>query len=452
MGTHQNKGETTIMNRTILYLTRKKGKSITLFILIFLISIFVTTSLALIYTTNQVSRFMRESVGARIEIRQLPRQRFMDGEESTEVFELPPLTEAIINQIIAMSGIDGHNAYSRGIATAYGLIFRRGINSSELDNMGSIRGVSDSLMLADFRDDRLSLVAGRHIAAEDKNVIMISETLAMENNLTIGDILELHPAAIGVNEEGKVENTLDESVPSIEAKVIGIYAEEEVQIGTAFRPAAGIVSNQMFADHSTMTSLGLAYLGEYEAVTFYVNDPSELPRIVNEIWHMGYLDWDYFFMQHDDGDYMRISSDLQTTQNLIMVLLVAIGIVSAIILALILILRMRGRIHEVGILLSVGISKKQILGGFLLEIAIIAMFAFTGSYAISSLITPTLKHGLLADLPTLADLAQLQFQPMPLLMYSFVYLLILVVILTTAYSTTRIVIRLKPKEILSKMS
>jgi len=60
-----------MMNRAMLYLRRKKGKSFTLFILILLISSFVTTSLALMYTTNQVSRFMRESIDGRIEIRQL---------------------------------------------------------------------------------------------------------------------------------------------------------------------------------------------------------------------------------------------------------------------------------------------------------------------------------------------------------------------------------------------
>ena len=306
-------------------------------------------------------------------------------------------------------------------------------------------------MLTDFSEHRLSLVEGRHIAHEDKNVVMISEILARENNLTIGDTVELRPAEMGINEAGEVENVLDDSGPGIEAMVIGIYAIEEIHLDVT-HPAAGIVANQMFSDHSLMTSLGLAHRGQYEAVTFHVEDPSELPRIVSEIRQIENLDWDSFFMQHNDGDYMRISSDLLTVQNLLMVLLIAIGIVSITILTLILILRMRGRIHEVGILLSVGISKKQIWGGFLLEISIIAVLAFIVSYASSSLIVPTLNQGLLASLPALSDLEQHQFQSMSLVMYSLVYLLILPVILTTAYVSTRMTIRLKPKQILSKMS
>ena len=361
------------------------------------------------------------------------------------------MTVAIINQITAIPGIAWHNAYSCGIATADDLTFRKGIRSSESDNMGSIRGVNDSALLADFRDNHLSLVEGRHITPEDTNVVMISDILAAENNVSIGDVLDMRPAEIGVNEEGLVKNVLDANVPSISVTVIGIYADNVLRLEHT-QPAAGIMANQMFADHSTMTSLGVAYQDQYDAVTFHVNDPSELPRIVAEIWQTGELDRDYFFMQHNDGDYMRISSDLQTVQNLLMTLLIAIGLVSITILTLILILRMRGRIHEVGILLSVGVSKKQIWGGFLLEITILALFSFIGSYVISRLIVPTLNQNLLADLPALAEFGQPQFQPMSLIMYSLVYLLIFLAVLSTAYISTITTIRLKPKQILSTMS
>jgi ABC-type lipoprotein release transport system permease subunit len=354
--------------------------------------------------------------------------------------------------MMTIPGIAGYNASNRGLATGSGLTFRQGHGSTESDNMGSIQGVNDSSLLSDFSNHRFSLTLGRHITPEDQNVVMISETLARENNLIIGDTVALRPAEIGINDENMFENTMDDSGPSIEAKIIGIFAEEEVQFGAAWSPAAGIVSNQLFSDHGLMTSLGLANPGQYEAVTFRVSDPSELPRIVDKISEIEDMDRDSFLMQHNDGDYMRISGDLQTVQNLILVLLIAIGIISAIILTLILILRMRGRLHEVGILLSVGIGKKQIWGGFLLEIIIIAIPSFIVSYVSSSIMVPTLNRGLLADLPSLADFGQQQFQTMSLGMYGLVYLLILLVVLSTAYLSTLLTIRLKPKQLLSKMS
>ena len=440
-----------MINRTLLYIRRKKGKSFTLFMLIFLISTFITTSLALMYTTNQVSRFMRESVDGRIEISQIPREQLGEEGDVEWAFDLP-LSEANITRIMTISGIAGYNAVNRGLATGSNLTFRQGMHSSESDHMGMIQGVHDSSLLSGFREDRLSLTQGRHIAPDDEFVVMISETLARENNLTIGDTVALQPAKIGFNEEGKVENIMDETALSIEVKIIGIFAEEEQQMDSAWSSAAGIVANQLFSDHSLMTSLELTNPSEYEAVTFRVSDPSVLPRIVDEISQIEELDWDYFLMQHDDGDYMRISGDLQTIQNLIFILLIAIGIVSAIILTLILILRMRGRLHEVGILLSVGVPKKHIWGGFLLEITIIAMMSFIISYMSASLMVTTLNQGLLADLPALTELGEQQFQTMSLGMYGLVYLLILLVVLLTAYLSTLLTIRLKPKQILSKMS
>lgn len=440
------------MNRTLLYLRRKKGKSMTLFMLIFLISTFVTTSLALMYTTNQVSRFMRESIDGRIQIQNPFVHPLHRQEDLGEGFERL-LTTANINRITGISGIVGYNAQNRGLATSSDLTFRQGVSSSESDQMGIIHGVGDSSLLYDFVDQRLSLRVGRHIAPEDENVVIISETLARENNLTIGDTVILQPAKMGMNEEDQLyENIMGDSGPRIEAEIIGIFVEEVDQTFAAAAPSAGIVANQLFSDHSLMALLGLANLGEYDLVTFHMQDPSELPRIVAEINQIEDLDWETFLLQHDDGDYMRISGDLKTLQNLIWVLLIAIGIVSAIILTLILILRMRGRLHEVGILLSVGIPKKHIWGGFLLEITIIAMISFIISYASSSLMIPILNQGLLAELLDLTELGQNQFQTMPLGLHVLIYLLILLIVLGTTYLSTIVTIRLKPKQILSKMS
>jgi ABC-type lipoprotein release transport system permease subunit len=402
-------------------------------------------SLALMDATNQVSRFMRESVDGRIEIRQLGEHQF--GQEELSDDSESPITQDTIHQIMALSEVAVYNAHSRGLASSDSLTFSQGITSSASDNMGSIRGVNSSSLLSDFQDNRLSLIDGRHITAEDENVVMISETLARQNDLSIGNTIALRPAQMGINDEGKVIDLVNENNPTIAVKIIGIYSEEEVQVFGLTQPSANITANQLFTDHKLMTSLGVAKVGEYEAVTFHVKDPDELPEVVQEIRQLEELDWDHLFMQHDDGDYMSISADLKTVQNLIFVILVTISIVSAIILTLILILRMRGRVHEVGILLSVGISKNQILGGFLLEIIIIALLSFITSYASTNLLIPTL----LANFPVITGIEHFQFQTISLARYGLVYFLTLLIILMAAYFSTLVTIRLQPKQILTTM-
>ena len=52
-------------------------------------------------------------------------------------------------------------------------------------------------------------------------------------------------------------------------------------------------------------------------------------------------------------------------------------IVSIVILSLILTMWARSRIHEIGVLLSIGIRKLSILGQYIAEVLIIAMLAFS---------------------------------------------------------------------------
>ena len=435
-----------MLNRTFLYLTRKKGKTVTLLILIFLTSTFVTTSFALMNTTNEISRLMRESVNATITINQIRRQ---DPDGDFEIGEI--ITQNNINDVIEIDGVASYNAISSGTATSDDIIFRRGLASGATDNMGRIRGVNDSSLMADFTSNQLTLIDGRHILPTDELVIMISQTLANENNLSVGDFVTLKPTDIELDDNGLVGNAIIANAPNVEVKIIGIFADDDIAL-TITQPSVGFASNQMIADHSLMMALELAVAGHYESVTFHITDPSNLPNIVSEARQIDNIEWDDFFMRHDDGDYLRIASDLSTIQNLLTILLIAIGVISIGILTLILILRMRERLHEVGILLSVGIPKFQIIGGFLLEITIIAMIAFVGSYLVAMLIVPTLNNILLADLITATDLYRNNIGTMSAMIHVIVYLVILLVVLTTAYLSTLLIIRIKPKQILAKMS
>jgi len=429
-----------MLKRTLLYLRRKKGKTFTLFALLFLIATFVTTSFALMYTMNEVSTLMRTTLGGQIEVRQ---EHWLGDLQVADSGESPGavLTETNLTQMLEIQGARSHVARTSGHVRS--LSFIEGFDLGELDDMGGIHGVNDSELLSDFSDETLSLAEGRHITPEDENKVIISLTLALENDLEVGDQIELTSAEFG--------STDIESGTSVQAEIVGIFTETEVQpIG--FRPTASLMANQLFSDHSLLYQLGLANLGEYESVTLYVYDPADLPRIVAEIRQLDGVDWDSFNIQYNDFNYMRISGDLQTVQNLILVLLVGIGVISTVILALILVLRMRGRVREVGILLSVGISKNQIWSGFLLEITMISVVAFILSYITSTLLVPFLNQGLLADLPMMNELGQADFQSMPLAVYFIVFMLILFVVLLTAFISTLLTIRLKPKQILSKLS
>jgi len=446
-----------MLNRTLLYLRRKVGKTITLFILVFLISTFITTSFTLMYTTDEVSSHIRATLGAQIHIRQQGRMigredGNWDGNDSDKF-----LTDAILSQIMEISSLQRYNIRNSGHVN--GLAFIEGLNASEGDNIGRIQGNHYTELFPDFSDQILELIEGRHITPADEHVVIISELLALTNELSIGDIIELAPAELGLHEDGSFVNTIIDTGISVQAEIVGIFTQIEVQPSENLQPTAGLVDNQLFSDHTLLISLGVTSYGEYETATFYASNPSYLPAIIDEIEQIENLNWDIFFIQYNDSDYMRIAGNLQTIQNLIIILSVVIGIVSVVILILILILRLRGRVHEVGILMSVGIPKKEILGQFLLEIMIISVFSFILSYVLSGLMVHQIEKEVLVNFQVMSDIGyevfntdQSHFSSMPLAIISVIYLFILSVILITAFISITLTIKLKPKQILAKMS
>ena len=72
-----------------------------------------------------------------------------------------------------------------------------------------------------------------------------------------------------------------------------------------------------------------------------------------------------------------------------------IVLVSVIILSLVLTMWGRSRIHETGIFLSLGIAKSKIIGQYLTEVLIIAIVAFGLSYLTSNVVAKQLAGGLL---------------------------------------------------------
>ena len=159
-----------------------------------------------------------------------------------------------------------------------------------------------------------------------------------------------------------------------------------------------------------------------------------------------------------------------------MTLLVIIIVVSAIILSLILTLWTKTRIHEIGVFLSVGISKPAIIGQYLIEVLLIAVLAFGLSYFTSSAIADQIGSHLLEqsmqtksdedDTVTAAavdvDADNLIQKPLPTesgIQVSVgpdnlarLYLIGLIIIIVAVSASSITVMRLHPREILSKMS
>ena len=107
------------------------------------------------------------------------------------------------------------------------------------------------------------------------------------------------------------------------------------------------------------------------------------------------IDWQAFHVTTNNETYLEAAAPLQKVQTLVTTMIIVIVLVSVIILSLVLTMWGRSRIHETGIFLSLGIAKSKIIGQYLTEVLIIAIFAFGFSYLTSNVVAKQLASGLL---------------------------------------------------------
>ena len=479
------------IKRAFLYITRKKGKSILLFFILLIMSTFVLTGLSTQKASQEAQKNLREALGGEfyvsVELSESNPyfRRVDDGEGALDLYTELPVTRDMINAIMEIGGIEKYDASAQTLVSTNLTIFPGNVPlKGELNNKIYARTVAGTENNSFFQSGIMELTEGKHITGNESNAAVISRDMADQNSLQIGDSISLQ-----ADEEAEV-------------RIIGIYEIRKPDPAYASVVTYEKLENQIFIDTSALQDLfGDMPMGFYE-VAFSVYDPAQLDSIMSEVKGLSAIDWRAFEVAADNQTYLDAAAPLQKLQALVSSIIWVIALVSAVILSLILTMWGRSRIHETGVFLSLGIGKMRIIGQYLAEVLMIAVIAFGCSYFTSSAVAGQLANGLLqqnipaseeqaagvtitkkdgfsedvvvsikddsalSDMPSgqdtapevevAADGAEADREQIRVTIDSYnmlqLYLIGIIVIILSVGISSLSVMRLKPREILSKMS
>ncbi len=448
--------------RAGLYLLRKKGKAISIFLLIMVVSTFLISCFSLLTASEKLASDIRGALGAAFYLRASTGVVSDENGEMTVTENHIRITDNEIKRIQNCGNIAYYNPINYGYAKGEQLTFIHGEKHTEDNNMGAVTALRYSALETDFVDEVLALAAGRHITEADTNAVLISSEVAAVNGLSVGDKIVLSSSELG-EADGEYIDVWSGERKEIVVTIVGIYDILEADANVT--ATAGRQENRIYASIDVLTQLAASepsvYTGE---VGFYVTDPKTLDEIVSKVQQIEEIDWKTHFIRTNDFQYSKISDSLTSLGDLIKILLACVSIVSAAILTLILTLRIRGRIPEAGILLGAGIPKGEIIKQFLLEVLSVAATAFLFSYAASFGISHNLGNHLLADFqPNLINAAALQngisdavsidsYLTLGIGKTLLIYGCQLIVVVLSVLLSSASILKLKPREILTKMS
>ena len=447
--------------RAGLYLLRKKGKAISIFLLIMVVSTFLISCFSLLTASEKLASDIRGALGAAFYLRASTGVVSDENGEMTVTENHIRITDNEIKRIQNCGNIAYHNPINYGYAKGEQLTFIHGEKHTEDNNMGAVTALRYSALETDFVDEVLALAAGRHITEADTNAVLISSEVAAVNGLSVGDKIVLSSSELGEADGEYIDVWSGERKETV-VTIVGIYDILEADANVT--ATAGRQENRIYASIDVLTQLAASepsvYTGE---VGFYVTDPKTLDEIVSKVQQIEEIDWKTHFIRTNDFQYSKISDSLTSLGDLIKILLACVSIVSAAILTLILTLRIRGRIPEAGILLGAGIPKGEIIKQFLLEVLSVAATAFLFSYAAGFGISHNLGNHLLADFqPNLINAAALQngmsdavsidsYLTLGIGKTLLIYGCQLIVVVLSVLLSSASILKLKPREILTKM-
>ena len=167
------------------------------------------------------------------------------------------------------------------------------------------------------------------------------------------------------------------------------------------------------------------------------------------------IDWSQYSVSNDNHVFEETLESIDGIKHIIKIMTYSIMIGGITVLSLILILWLRERIYEIGILLSIGISKIKIVTQFILELLFISLPSFVLSLLIGNVISNIIVGGFMnSDDSTIMVDSLLKNNNLIPNLITFLQsygILIGIIVLSVIIASLMILIK-KPKEILSKIS
>jgi len=376
------------LKRAFLSLVRRKGKSLILLVIIFILSNVMAGSIAIGQASKNVERTIKLQLGANASV-ELDWEKMQDWTEE-QWNSLEYITPETADKIGSLSYVKYYD-YSSETYINSSTLTQYDPNMVEVPTMSyfPIKGVQYAPIL-DIVNGNATLVNGRTFnETEITNadyVALISDKVAELNNVFVGDVIYLQ----NTFSIWKEDNTVEEVKRDIALEVIGIFTpkveqSEENNGGwidyTPFNRIYvpnGVVHaenrwmNEQYAIAYPDSNVNIDQI--YITPTFVLNNPEDVESFRTEAKN---LLPDYYKVTVSSDAYDSVAGPIKFIGSLSNIILyVAIG-ATILILSLVVILFLRDRKHELGIYLSLGESKSKVVGQILIEVVSIALIAIT---------------------------------------------------------------------------
>ena len=417
-----------IFNRAYLYIIRKKVRSSILFFIVTLISLFLLSGSILNTTVGTISKNLYKDVNFGFTIESI--------DKSNKEIEKDTLKK--INEV---AGVNQKNyLYAKSVNVVDKKVVQENQNitiTEEMKNKSNLvmmNGITSTKNNIDFKSEVLKLEKGRHIEKNDQNKILVHEKFASMNNLNLGDKIKLE-------QNGK----------TVEFEVVGIFSGEKTNNFEGL--SSDFIENTVYIDYnSSQKLLDYSSNNKVTSVVYGVNNPTEVDDIIKNVESLGINN---ISVSKSNKNYELVTSSVESITKLTNMIRIGSIIVGVVILSLVLMFWIRERLYEIGVLLSLGISKINLILQFVVETLMVTIFGFLSALGLEFILLKYLSSNITKvfseDLPKIIsdELTKISINGSNII--GVIIVMITIVIISVVVALLPI-LKTKPKKILTQIN
>ena len=425
-----------MIKNAIAYITRKRNRTLIIFIIITIVLSCLYSCLTIMKSSNEIEKALYESSNSSISITKKD-GKYFNVNQFKDIEKLKEIEEKIIQY-------DGLAKLKDAKVVSGEQRINREDLSDEFKNVVSFEATNNTKRNILFSSRVFTIKEGKNIEENDKNSIIVHEEFAKQNNLKLGD--EVNLELLDIEESGKIK--------SHKFKIIGIFSGKKQETYTGL--SSDFSENMVFVDYSTSQEI----LNKSEnnkianKILMYSSSAESTDLALNKLKELK-IDESKYFVQKDSNAFEESLESVSGIKHMIKIMTYSIMLGGIIVLSLILILWLRERIYEIGIFLSIGTSKIQIIMQFIFELLFISIPSIISSLFLGNVLIKVIAGGLINSENSMISGGNLindsSFMLNITTLGQSYLILISIIVLSVVFASSLILIK-KPKEILSKIS
>ena len=227
-----------IAKQALNYISRKRVKTLLVFLILTLISTALTSSFSIMGTTNNIEKKIYDASNTGFTITSKTLERPLSLKTAEKLLENKEISKFNFKYDALASLTDKTVVKKKQGVT-------RDNQNPVLNNLVAALGTSDSTLETTFASGVFKLEQGKPIRKGDKSKILIHEKLAKKNHLKVGDKLKLKGASLK-DEDAK-------QLHEVEFEIAGIFSgkKEEKQTGLS----SDATENTVYMDYESSQHL-----------------------------------------------------------------------------------------------------------------------------------------------------------------------------------------------------